>query len=278
MEREIVEEFDFRKKEIQEIEKKPKITVSLLKKMKFISFLIIGGLSIGAGLGVSNTLMQGYIVNKHVQGNVAEIVAKNEEFRKNAYYEFQLKKTAAENIITIKENSIQEAKQQGLLMQEDKYQYNILSQNSRDMIKNYESQIGLYDKAYQSAVKNVKTGLISLDDLNEIRELYQSYKKEINESINFFSKATVNFDTYHNVSEEDKKALTEELISYQSGGLNKSVDLESALVQKISDNSDDEEDDQLTKNRVIAKNNMIQAISDIMRNDTAVTVSKKLKR
>lgn len=139
--------------------------------------------------------------------------------------------------------------------------------------------MSIYDKAYQDNVQAVKTGLISLDDLSGIREYYQAYKKDIHAWIKFINESTSSFEVFTNLDDDSKKSLDEELSKYQSGDLNRSSDLETMLLQQISDSSNDAEDDnKIATLRKNARNKVIDDLADVIKNDNSTTKTKKLKR
>lgn len=280
MKTEVTGEFDFRRKEEQqiEVEKNPKISILIKKRLKFAAFLIVGGIAIGVSLGITNNLMKGYLINKQAESNAFEIQTKNEELRKNKEHEINLKENARLNELKDKQLKINEAEQEKLSIEQDKEEYNVLLKNKDDMIKNYQSQLGIYDKAYKEAVQGVKDGLLSLEQLTEIRDNYQQYKKNINGFVKFINDTTVSFNIFHNLDEDSRKSIDEELEDYQSGSINRNMELENALLKIGDDSNDDEEDTKLETLRTNAKNNMIDDISDIIKNDNVTTVTKKLKR
>lgn len=280
MKTEVTGEFDFRRKEEQqiEVEKNPKISILIKKRLKFAAFLIVGGIAIGVSLGITNNLMKGYLINKQAESNAFEIQTKNEELRKNKEHEINLKENARLNELKNKQLKINEAEQEKLSIEQDKEEYNVLLKNKDDMIKNYQSQLGIYDKAYKEAVQGVKDGLLSLEQLTEIRDNYQQYKKNINGFVKFINDTTVSFNIFHNLDEDSRKSIDEELEDYQSGSINRNMELENALLKIGDDSNDDEEDTKLETLRTNAKNNMIDDISDIIKNDNVTTVTKKLKR
>ena len=156
--------------------------------------------------------------------------------------------------------------------------YNMIK-DSQGWIKSLDEYLTIYDKAYQGAVKGVNYGLISLDDLTNIRDLYQDYKKNIHEWINYVNDATSSFSHYQNFSDEMKNELKNELVSYQNGDLKRSSELESELINTISnDSNDDEEDTALINKRKMARNQMIDDLAKVMSNDNVATTTKKLKR
>lgn len=76
-----------------------------------------------------------------------------------------------------------------------------------------------------------------------------------------------------------KHELKNELVSYQNGDLKRSTQLESELINTISnDSNDDEEDKALINKRKMAKNQMIDDLAKVMSNDNVATTTKKLKR
>lgn len=175
MEREV--EFDFSKRKDLESNTEPKITANAKKKIKVAAFLLIGSMSLGVGYNLTTGLMKGYLIEKEANAKVLIEKTKTEEMLKQKQIEYNLelqKKQDAQNAIeSEKQNRINE--QEALNI--DKNNFNLLLKNRDNLIKNYELQLTIYDKAYQGAVKNVNYGLISLDDLTNIRNLYQGYKK-----------------------------------------------------------------------------------------------------
>lgn len=277
MEREV--EFDFSKRKEIEDGQKPKFTEKTKKNVKFIAFLLIGSIGFGSGYHLTTGFVQGYLSDKIVENNISIEKSKSDNIlqqKKNEYnLELQKKKDA--------QNAIDEEKQRRINEQDqlltDKSNYNLLVKNKDDLIRNYESQLTIYDKAYQDAVKNVKDGLISLDDLTSIRDLYQEYKKSIHESINNIHNNTISFSHYQNLDDDSKKELNDELIKYQNGDLNRFSDLENQLINTVGDNSNDDEDNVgLSKRRNTAKNQMIDDLAKVMSNDNVTTTTKKLKR
>lgn len=269
MEHKVEVDFNFNKKTEQKIELKPLIAESNKKRLKFISFLIIGGLSVGIGLGVTNNLMKGYTIEKNAKANMEEIKfkidLKNDQIRKNK-----------ENEVLIKANEEKKFQEEKLSLLNDKEQYNILLKNKEDMIKNYELQLNIYNKAYQNSVQAVKDGLISLSDLREIRALHQDYKKNITEWMNYVNNSTVSFEIFHMLSEENKLELKQELLSYQSGSLKRSPDLENNLIDKLG--NDEKNNIELQRLRNSSRNKMIDDLANIMKSNNPSTIHKKLKR
>lgn len=272
-------DFDFSKKVETIIEKKIYMTQGVMKKIKLASFLAIAGLSVGAGLGLTNALMKSILVTHQENSNISVIQAQNEEVRKNKLFEQNLIAKNKQDEIQSKINEKQALEKEKIALAESKLEYGVLMKNKEDILNNYELQLGIYDKAYQNSVQGVKSGLMSLDDLTEIRSLYQAYKKDIHAYITFIHDTTTSFETFNNLTEENKVALREELSKYQSGYLNRSADLESAFVQKIGDSSSDEEDNlKFTTLRTTARNKMIDDLADMVKNDNMTTKTKRLKR
>lgn len=268
MEQKIEVDFDFNKKTEQEIEVKPLVSETNRKRLKFLSFLIISGLSVGIGIGVTNNLMKGYAIDKKSKAHMEEIELTNVQIRQNK-----------QNEVLMKENEQKRIKEEKLALLIDKDEYNVWVKNREDVIKNYESQLNLYNKAYQNSVQAVKDGLISLDDLNEIRTLYQDHKKNITEWINYINSSTISFEAFHILGEENKVEIKGELVSYQAGSLRRSPDLESALINTVSNAENDDEDNiKLQKLRTASRNKMIDDLADIMENNNQTTTHKKLKR
>lgn len=277
MEKEV--EFDFSKRKDLESNIEPKITEKTKKRMKMAAFLLIGSMSLGVGYNLTTGLMKGYLIEKEANAKVLVEKTKTEEILKQKQNEYNLdlqKKKDAQN-------AIEDEKQRRINEQEilnvDKNNFNLLLKNKDSLIKNYELQLTIYDKAYQGAVKGVNYGLISLDDLTNIRDLYQDYKKNIHEWINYVNDATSSFSHYQNFSDEMKNELKNELVSYQNGDLKRSTQLESELINTISnDTNDNEEDTALINKRKMARNQMIDDLAKVMSNDNIATTTKKLKR
>lgn len=280
MKTEVTDDFDFSRKQVQpsEIEKKPKISPGMAKGLKYSSFIIMGCVAIGVSFGLTNSLLTGYLIDKQAKSNTVQIQAKNEELRKNRQFELVLQNKAKQDEINAKEEKINALENEKLSVAQDKVDYNIYLKNKDGMIKNYESQLGMYDKAYQESVKGVKNGLLSLDDLTEVRNNYQEYKKTIHNLIKFINDATVSFEVFHNLTEDSRKGLDEELTDYQAGSINRNAELENALLKIADDSNDNEEDEKLAIARNNAKSSMIDDLADVMNNNSEITLVKKLKR
>lgn len=175
MEKEV--EFDFSKRKDLESNIDPKITEKSKKRMKMAAFLLIGSMSLGVGYNLTTGLMKGYLIEKEANAKVLVEKTKTEEILKQKQNEYNLELQKKKDA----QNAIEDEKQRRINEQEilnvDKNNFNLLLKNRDSLIKNYELQLNIYDKAYQGAVKGVNYGLISLDDLTNIRELYQDYKK-----------------------------------------------------------------------------------------------------
>jgi len=277
MEKEV--EFDFSKRKDLESNIDPKITEKTKKRIKMAAFLLIGSMSLGVGYNLTTGLMKGYLIEKEANAKVLVEKTRTEEILKQKQNEYNLELQKKKDA----QNAIEEEKQRHINEQEilnvDKNNFNLLLKNRDSLIKNYELQLNIYDKAYQGAVKGVNYGLISLDDLTNIRDLYQDYKKNIHEWINYVNDATSSFSHYQNFSDEMKNELKNELVSYQNGDLKRSTQLESELINTISnDSNDDEEDTALINKRKMARNQMIDDLAKVMSNDNVATTTKKLKR
>lgn len=277
MEKEV--EFDFSKRKDLESNIDPKITEKTKKRIKMAAFLLIGSMSLGVGYNLTTGLMKGYLIEKEANAKVLVEKTRTEEILKQKQNEYNLELQKKKDA----QNAIEEEKQRHINEQEilnvDKNNFNLLLKNRDSLIKNYELQLNIYDKAYQGAVKGVNYGLISLDDLTNIRDLYQDYKKNIHEWINYVNDATSSFSHYQNFSDEMKNELKNELVSYQNGDLKRSTQLESELINTISnDTNDNEEDTALINKRKMARNQMIDDLAKVMSNDNIATTTKKLKR
>lgn len=277
MEREVQVDFDFKRKIDHEIESKPKISENMKKTIKYGAFIVIGAVALGMGIGMGNNITQGYKIKQQAQGNVIEIQAKNEEIRKNQQKSLELEsKKAYQKKVEEINNQLKIEKDKALTLQE-KARYEIWVKNREDIIQNYHAQLNIYDKAYQNCVDGVKKGLMSLDDLTEVRTLYQDYKQDINAWTNFVEENTISYDVYHNLNEERKKLLKEELLNYQSGSLKRASNLEEIFIKKFNRKPNDK-DEEKNKIRNSARNNMIDDLADMIKNDNVTTVTKKLKR
>lgn len=277
MEREVQVDFDFKRKIDHEIESKPKISENMKKTIKYGAFIVIGAVALGMGIGMGNNITQGYKIKQQAQGNVIEIQAKNEEIRKSQQKSLELEsKKAYQKKVEEINNQLKIEKDKALTLQE-KARYEIWVKNREDIIQNYHAQLNIYDKAYQNCVDGVKKGLMSLDDLTEVRTLYQDYKQDINAWTNFVEENTISYDVYHNLNEERKKLLKEELLNYQSGSLKRASNLEEIFIKKFNRKPNDK-DEEKNKIRHSARNNMIDDLADMIKNDNVTTVTKKLKR
>lgn len=272
-------DFDFNNQNIEHVlEQKPKITEERKKKFKAAAFLLIGVLGIGMGFGAMNNFGKAYLIAQEKDAKVAEIVAQNEQIRKNQLNEVAAKKQALQNEVNIKEQQKKKALEEKVALEQEKVDYAVLIQNKDSLIANYEAQLSIYDKPYQKNVQAVKDGLISLDSLTDVRNNYQQYKDDIHAYIKFIRDISLSFDVYSQQDDDAKKSLAEELRLYQSGGLHRSTDLENALLNHVGDDSNDDEDDQKIANlRKNTRNNIIDDLADIVRNDNVTTKTKKLK-
>lgn len=241
--------FDFSKHEKKiehQIEKKPLFNEARLKNIKTASFIFLGcisiGVGLGAGIGLTNGFVEGYKISQEIEAQ--DVIKKNDH----------LKKIAIEN---------------------DKEIYRILFKNRDDIIRNYEEQVIIYDKSYQKVVKAVKDGVIGLQDLIKIRELYISYKSNIHERINYVSDKGRSFEIFNNLDLEGKEYLKHELLNYQNGSLHRNSDLENLLLSTFSKNSSDNENEAIIRENI--KNKMIDDMADILNNENITTKTKKIK-
>lgn len=250
MEKEIEKrDFNFNEKLHNLVEvKEPFFTSNKLKNLKFTAFLIIGGLSIGVGLGLTTGVVQGYKITQESDARMNEIKFKSE------FKESELKKIESAKIELQSEHAI----------------YDLWVNNKENLISNYESQLLIYDEPYKNIMTAVTKGLLNLKDVDEVRSHYQGYKININEYIEFVNKFTVSFDSYHNLNDIDKKFINEELNNYKSGSLHRSSELEEMLLKKLPDSDDYE--------RKNIRNKMINDLAYIMNNNNTTTKIKKLKR
>jgi len=271
----VEEKFNFTKKLEKEIDNKF-FNANLKKKAQFVAFITLGCVTIGFSMGIAQSLGSGYLVNAKKNANIEELQAKSEEVRKNKQFEIDSKRLEIQKDEQDKENKKKQNEVEKLNIQQEKATFNLLLKNKVDMISNYESQLNIYDIPYKESVAAVKNGLLGLDELNEIRALYQSYRDDIHKYIRFVNEATSSFEFYHNLTDENKNYLNEELIKYQSGGLNRNNDLENALLAKISGEHNDSAERE--KARRIARDKMIDDLADVMKNDNSTTTVKKLKR
>jgi hypothetical protein len=267
-------EFDFIKEIKRTIVIKPAMSPELIKNLKFSAFLLIGGLALGSGIGLTNGYMQGYKVDRESHAHIAELQAKNDELRKSKKFEIDSVISAKQAQFAADEKRKQEAELSSLNIEKEKAAYKTLLNNKEDLITNYENQLVIYDKAYSDAVKGVKQGSISLDDLDNIRGYYQEYKKNIHEYITFINDTSSSFASFHNLNEENKKILNEELVLYQSGGLHRNSDLSNLLISKFTDDKDAEV---TNKNLANQRNTARNEIIDDLNNTNTTTKLKKLK-
>lgn len=267
--------FDFNKKEIFITNQNKLNSEKIKRKIIFIAFFTLGSLTVGAGIAATNALTDSYLIEKRKNAEIDLIKIKNEESRKNELFQLELNKQTLKNEIDINEYQEKKIKNEQVNIEKEKNTYDIWIKNKSDIIANYQAQLNIYDKAYQHSVQAVKTGLIGLDDLKEIRVSYQEYRNNINNIITFISNSTISFDVYFNLEQDNKKTLDNELIKYQSGGLNRNITLESILMQKVSNKGDN---DKLATLRNSTRNKMIDELADIISNDNVTTKSKILKR
>lgn len=102
MEREVEhEDFDFNKnKKIENIlEKRVIFSENMKKRAKYLAFLVLGGVAVGAGMGIVNTFSHSYLIDKQKNAEIEVIQVKNEELRKNELNQVEAKKQAAQNEI-----------------------------------------------------------------------------------------------------------------------------------------------------------------------------------
>lgn len=272
-------DFDFNNKKIEHVlERKPKITEEKKKKFKLTAFLFVGAVGIGIGFGAITNFSKNYLIEKEKSVKIAEIQAHNEEIRKNQLHEVAAKKKLLQDEIEVKEQQKKTELDQKVELDKEKADYAVLMNNKDSLISNYEQQLTIYDKPYQKNIQAVKDGLMSLDDITDVRSHYQQYKDDIHTYIKFIHDISVSFEIYTTRTDENKQALAEELKMYQSGGLHRSVNLENALLNHISDTSQDDEDDEKIDNlRKQTKNSIIDDLADIINNDNITTKTKKLK-
>lgn len=272
-------DFDFNNKKIEHVlEKKPVMTEEKKKTFKLASFILIGAVGIGVGFGAVTNFSKNYLIEKEKSAKIEEIEAKNEELRKNAKHEVAMKKQALEDEFEVKEQQKKKALEEKVALEQEKADYDILIKNKDNLISNYEAQLTIYDKAYQKNVQAVKDGLMSLDDLTEVRGHYQQYKDDIHGYIKFIRDISLSFEAYTIQTTENKEALAEELKLYQSGGLHRNSDLENVMLSHVGDDSQDDEDNENLANlRKNTRNNIIDDIADIVKNDNITTKTKKLK-
>lgn len=248
MKQEINDEFDFSKKTEKETKKENKISVKTLKNLRFVCFLIIGGFSIGSGLSITNSFMKNYLINKSERDKLVKV-----------------------------ETEKREVEYQKVSIQLENENYDIWIKNKKEILENYDSQLHIYDKAYKNSIQAVKTGVTSLENLDEVRRLYQKYKHDINDSINFINKNTLSFEIFKLSNKETKNLLEEELNTYQIGSLKRDSELESAFLKGFNQSSTVESKEEKER-RIEQRDNMIFDISDIMKSDNITTSTKKLKR
>lgn len=269
-------EFDFNKKlQTPIISEESKLTPNALKNIKFAAFLMLGGLAIGGGLNITNGWMDGYKVTQESNARIKEIITKNEQIVKLKREEINLVVTKAQKEAETKAAQIKAVENSKIKLDIDKKEYGIWLANKDDMIHNYENQLLIYDQAYQITMRGVKEGVLGLDKLATVREFYQAYKKDINEYIVYINDTTVSFDHYHSLNEENRKFIKNEMLKYQSGDLNRNSDLETLLLNNFSKNDNDKKDTADLRNKM--RNDMIDALADLMNNNHENTKTKKLK-
>lgn len=269
-------EFDFNKKlQTPIISEEPKLTPNALKNIKFAAFLMLGGLAIGGGLNITNGWMDGYKVTQESNARIKEIITKNEQIVKLKREEINLVLSKAQKENEAKLSQLKKVEDNKIKLEIEQNNYNIWIKNKDDMIHNYENQLTIYDKVYQSVLIGVKEGVLTLDDLANVRELYQGYKKTIYQYIGYINETTISFDYYKTLNEENKNFIKEETLKYQTGSLSRNADLEAMLMKIFNPNDNDKKDKAILRNKM--RNNMIDDLADIMNNNTENTKTKKLK-
>lgn len=270
--------FNFNKaieKPVQVIE--PMFDAQMKKRLKITSFLLIAGIGIGIGLGLTSTLLGNYRASHESNLRIEEMQAKNNEATRiaklNIDSNLAIKKAAAEE----KALALKKTEEEKLFLESEKYQYSIWEKNRDDIIKNYDEQLNIYDKAYENVFANVKAGLLSIPQLEKVREQYQAYKNSINVYTNFVLSSTKSFETFTSLSNDDRSILHNEILNYQNGSLHRSTELENALKDAMINSSQDRKDETILKLRKKANNQVIDDLAEIMSNQNNTTKTKKLK-
>lgn len=284
------QQFDFTKKIEKVLENTPianpnKYTSK--EKIRWLAFLVLGSVALGAGFGGVRYFTEDYLLKSRTQLIVDAETMKNEELRKNTQLEVNLA-LAKENILKYKEKYLLEQKQakEDEKQKEKKHQIYVLSQknnyavwikNKDAVIHNFNLQLNMYNSAYQLAVNNAKNNLIDLNELDNIRALYQSYKDDIRSMINFVQQSLLSFDTFYQLSDDDQHLLQDYLNNYQNGGLNRSNELEIALINSITTPYNDESD-AMAKLRYTESGKMRNQLASILSTEMEVNKNKKLKQ
>jgi hypothetical protein len=265
--------FDFTKKIEKVIEEQTSGT--LAKKIKFASFLVLGGISIGIGLGVTNGLMDAHIVTRTSEAKIAEMKATNEQLLKAKNLEVDASAYAKKVERESKENIDKKSQEQQLSIDRDRQTYDLWIKNKEDIIANYEAQLDMYDPVYKNMLKAVDMGIGGLEQLSEVRGYYQKHKKETADIINYIQRNITTFENFRSLDEENRKFLNEKLVEYQVGSLNRSGELEDNLMKHINRERDDVKKEAI-RNEI--RNDMITNLAQVMSHENVVTKTKKLKR
>lgn len=269
--------FDFTKKIEDIIDDSSPRSNKLLRNAKFASFLAITGLSIGLGLGLANGFVEVYKIKKTGEVKIAEMHAKSEQLLKSKKVEIDAQIYARESEQKFKAAQAQKIQDEKIALENDKYAYDLLINNKDNIISNYESQLKIYDNAYQRIVEGVDVGVLGLDDLAEVRGYYQQYRNDINNWINFIERTTTSFEKFRSLKKEDREFLTTARINYQNGNLNRNTDLEDIMIEKIS-NTDNDSNEKIKDLRKELRDQIIDDLAAILKNDTPLTTAKKLKK
>jgi hypothetical protein len=276
MEKELEKDtFDFTKKLEKSIDDRYERNNTILKKVRFVAFLALGGLSVGAGFGMTNGAVEVYKISQESKIRLAEIQAKNHELLKAKKIEVDAQAYAKQVEADAKEAQIKKAQDKQLALENDKRDYDVWLKNKDSVLANYESQVNIYDKTYQNVMQGVRTGVLGLDNLGNVRQLYQDYKRSIFKSIQFIEQSTSSFENFRNLNEENRKLLNEEIIDYQNGSLHRNSDLENMFIAVMDPNSNDNE--KIAKLRKDLRNQIIDDLADVMNNNNETTKVKKLK-
>lgn len=270
-----IDKLNFNFNEKIKFETKPKVSKSMMKKIQITAFLMIGGLSVGIGLGITNGIVEGYKVSKESDAQINIIKTKNNEILRMKKAEVELLTKAKEAEIELHQNQKNKEAEENLRIDQNKKAYQVWTANKEDIIANYENQLNIYDNAYQDMIYAVDNGLIGLEDLSVVRGHYQNYKREIHKIIRFINRATNSFDQFVVLNEENREYLNSQLIAYQNGDLNRSSELEQEFFRRMGEETQDTAAG--AKNRQNLKSKIIDDLTVVMNNNTSTTKIKKLK-
>lgn len=269
--------FDFTRKIESVIEDTTIKTNTFAKSLKFASFLAIGGLSIGIGLGLTNGFMESHKIEKISEAKIAEMQAKAEQSHKEKKLAVDREIYAKEQALSLKAKQQETEAAEKIKIEKDRYAYDRFMQNKEDIISNYEGQLNIYDKAYQNIVKGVSVGVLGLDALVNVRGHYQEYRKDINNWINFVERTTTSFEKFRSLDEEDREFLRRAITDYQNGNLNRRTELEDLMMSVLGSTENDKKE-KIKALRNELRNQMIDDLAAIMNNNTSLTTTKKLKK